>query len=103
LKKWYHYALTTDGKTGKIYVDGEFIGERAENIELPKFTQVTVYLGAGNGIPAGGHRVEDATFDNVMIWDKALSKDEINAVKENRWLAVNPMDKLAITWSRIKM
>ena len=28
LKEWYHYVLVADGKDGKIYVNGDFIGEQ---------------------------------------------------------------------------
>ena len=100
LKTWYHYALTGDGKDGKVYVDGEFIGEQAEGFDLPDFPEVTIYLGTGES--PGVHPVEDSTFDDVMIWDKALSEGEINEVMGGSLLAVSPMNKLATTWSRIK-
>ncbi len=100
LETWYHYALTGDGEAGKVYVDGEFIGEQAEGFDLPDFPEVTIYLGAGEA--PGVHPVEDSTFDEVMIWDKALNEDEINEAMESNLLAVSPMDKLAATWSRIK-
>jgi len=100
LKKWYHYALTGDGKTGKVYVDGKFIGEVAEGFKLPEFKDVTIYLGTGES--PGTWPVEDATFDEVMIWDKALTENEVKEVMEGTLLAVSPMDKLATTWSHIK-
>ncbi|MBC8233090.1 LamG domain-containing protein [bacterium] len=99
-KKWYHYALTGDGDKGYVYVDGEFIGDQAENFDLPDFPDVTIYLGTGES--PGTHPVEDSTFDDVMIWDKALSEDEINEVMGGSLLSVNSKDKLATTWSRIK-
>jgi len=100
LKKWYHYALTGDGKSGKIYVDGAFIGEQVENFKLPKFKQVTVYLGTGES--PGTWPVEDATFDEVMIWDKALSNEEIKEVMDGKHLAVELRNKLAVTWGEVK-
>jgi hypothetical protein len=99
-KKWYHYALTGDGEKGYIYVDGEFIGDQAENFDLPDFKEVTVYLGTGES--PGVHPVEDSTFDEVMIWDQALDEGEIVEVMEGGLQAVRSMDKMATTWSRIK-
>jgi len=101
LDTWYHYALTADGDSGKIYVDGEFIGEQAEGFDLPDFQEVTVYLGTGES--PGTWPVEDTTFDEVMIWDKALTEDEIKELMEGGILAVQPHDKLAVTWAKLKV
>ena len=100
LDTWYHYVLTADGDTGKIYVDGEFIGEQAEGFDLPEFDDVTVYLGTGES--PGTWPAEDAVFDEVMIWDKALTEDEIGLLIDGDILAVQPHDKLAVTWAKIK-
>ncbi|HIE27425.1 TPA: hypothetical protein EYP66_09080, partial [Candidatus Poribacteria bacterium] len=96
----YHYALTGDGKKGYVYVDGKFIGDQTENFDLPDFKKVTIYLGTGE--KPGTWPVEDATFDEVMIWDKALSEDEINEVMGGGLLAVSARGKLATTWANIK-
>lgn len=101
LERWYHYAITGDGDTDKVYVDGELIGEVKEGFDLPDFDEVTAYIGTGES--PGTWTVEDSTFDDVMIWDKALSQDEIQEVMEGGLLAVYPEDKLATTWSRIKI
>jgi hypothetical protein len=61
---------------------------------------VTIYLGTGES--PGTHPVEDSTFDEVMIWDKALSEDEVNEVMGGSLLPVKSKDKLATTWSSIK-
>jgi len=100
LKKWYHYALTANGKSGKIYVDGKFIGEQVENFKLPDFKDVTVYLGTGES--PGVHPVEDAIFDDVMIWDIALTENDLKQIMLGDILAVHPQSKLAVTWARIK-
>lgn len=100
LETWYHYALTADGESGKIYVDGEFIGEQAEGFPLPDFPEVTVYLGTGES--PGTWPVEDTIFDDVMIWDKALTVEEINQLMEGELLAVQPQGKLAVKWAKLK-
>jgi len=82
-------------------VDGEFIGEQVENFPLPDFQDVTVYLGTGES--PGTWPVEDTTFDEVMIWDKALTEDEIKLLMEDDILAVQPHGKLAVTWAKLKV
>lgn len=103
VKKWYHYVLVADGKTGKIYINGKFIGEQPENFKLPKFKEVTIYIGAGEN--PGVHKVEDAIIDEVALYNKALSEKEINESMNKGIpgvLAVEPQGKLAVTWGKIK-
>ena len=100
---WYHYVLVADGDTGKIYVNGEFIGEQAENFPLPKFEEVTIYIGAGEN--PNVHRVEDAIIDEVVLYDKALTEAEINETMEQGLPGVLPVEakgKLAVTWGKLK-
>ena len=103
LKKWYHYVLVADGKDGKIYVDGKFIGAQPENFKLPTFKQTLVYIGAGEN--PNVHRVEDAIIDEVVVYNKALDEKEINAsmkLSVPGVLAVESTGKLAVTWGDIK-
>jgi len=100
METWYHYAMTGAGKGGQIYVDGEFIGEQPEDFELGDYPEVTMYLGTGES-PASW-RVEDSTFDEVMVWNKALTADEIQEVMSGGLMAVEPANKLAYTWGSIK-
>ena len=98
LDTWYHYVLVVDGDD-RIYVDGELIGEQG-GIKPPKFDEVTVFLGAGEG--AGTHMIEDGIFDEAMIWDEALDEDQIGELIEGSYLAVQPVGKLAFTWAKVK-
>ena len=103
LKEWYHYVLVADGKDGKIYVNGEFIGEQPENFEWPKFKEAAIYIGAGEN--PNLHKVEDAIIDEVVIYAAALTEEEIKASMELSVpvvLAVEAHDKLAVTWGELK-
>ncbi len=103
LKEWYHYVLVADGKDGKIYVNGEFIGEQPENFEWPKFKEAAIYIGAGENPTL--HKVEDAIIDEVVIYAAALTEEEIKASMELSVpvvLAVEAHDKLAVTWGELK-
>lgn len=103
LDEWYHYVLVADGKDGKIYVNGEFIGEQPENFRWPEFKEAAIYIGAGEN--PGVHRVEDAIIDEVVIYAKALTEEEVQASMEQSVpgvLAVDPKEKLAVTWGDLK-
>lgn len=103
LDEWYHYVLVADGKDGKIYVNGEFIGEQPENFEWPEFKEAAIYIGAGEN--PGVHRVEDAIIDEVVIYAKALTEEEVEASMEMSVpgvLSVEASDKLAVTWGQLK-
>ncbi len=103
LKKWYHYVLVANGEDGKIYIDGELIGSHDENIEFPKWKQAEIFVGAGEG--PGTHPIEDAIIDEVVIYSKALSEEEVKASMElgvAGVLAVEAKDKLAVTWGQLK-
>ncbi len=103
LDEWYHYVLVADGKDGKIYVNGKFIGEQPENFKWPKFKEASIYIGAGENPTL--HKVEDAIIDEVVIYAKALTPAEIQesmALSIPGVLAVHARDKLATTWGELK-
>ncbi len=103
LKKWYHYVLVANGKDGKIYINGELIGSRDENIEFPKWQKAEIFVGAGEG--PNTHPIEDAIIDEVVIYSKALSEEEVKASMElgvASVLAVDAKEKLAVTWGQLK-
>ena len=45
---------------------------------------------------------EGGSIDEVAIWSRALSKDEVRAAMRGPLLAVSPKDKIATTWGTIK-
>lgn len=103
LKEWYHYVMVADGKDGKIYVNGKFIGAQPENFKWPKFKEAAIYIGAGEN--PGLHKVEDAIIDEVVIYSAALTEEEIKASMELSIpvvLDVEARDKLAVTWAELK-
>ena len=103
LKEWYHYVMVADGKDGKIYVNGKFIGAQPENFKWPEFKEAAIYIGAGEN--PGLHKVEDAIIDEVVIYAKALTQEEVEASMEMSLpgvLAVEARDKLAVTWGALK-
>ena len=106
LDEWYHYVMVADGKDGKVYVNGKFIGSQPENFDLPEHKEAAIYIGAGENPTL--HKVEDAIIDEVVIYAKALTEKEVKESMEQSlpgvlgWLAVEAGDKLAVTWGELK-
>lgn len=99
---WYHIAMTCDGTTIRVYVDGVPSGE---NPQLgPMIDSPDLSLFVGNSF--NGERDFEGTIDEVRIWSRVLSVDEIrsqmNLATGEATTAVAPHSKLAATWAEIK-
>ena len=100
LKKWYHYAMTYDGKNALIYVDGKKVDESAEGIKLP--TEPGLLM-VGAGEAPGTWAMEGGVIDEVFVVDRELKSDELKDImKKGVIMAVDPKKKLAITWGTVK-
>lgn len=103
LNKWFHYVLVADGKDGKIYVNGEFVGAQKEDFDFPDYQQASVFIGAGESV--NSHKVEDALIDEVAIYSVALSANEVKTSFNLGVLGaldVKAKNKLAVTWGQLK-
>ncbi|MFC1717172.1 LamG domain-containing protein [Candidatus Poribacteria bacterium] len=95
-EEWHHVAATYDGESGDaiLYVDGAedtggtFGGEIVPNTNV-------VWIGRGNA------PFFDGIYDEVAIWNVALSGDEILEAM-NTLHAVTPSGRLVTTWGRMK-
>ena len=100
--EWHHACGTFDGTNGvTVYVDGVEVAQADPNANEPCDGTRPVFL---------GHR-EDGQFlaaviDEVAIWDRVLSVDELVANMEGALAgpttAVEPEGKLATTWASVK-
>lgn len=100
---WYYLAYThttDDGGMVRIYVDGVMTHEQASgNPVAPADTPTDVTIGTWSGEAWPGH------VDEVRLWDRVLSEDEINASMEadaKGFLAVSAGGKLGTSWARLK-
>ena len=100
LNQWTHIAVVWEKKGWKVYYDGAEQPQTGEGgTAANPDTGETCYIGLGytenpmNGI-----------IDEVKIYNRALSANEIqkNLKATSNTLAVEPVNKLAITWSAIK-
>lgn len=99
-EKWIHVAFTNDGEMAKLYIDGEIVGEgdipgALNSIEDP------LRIGQDCDRP---NNVFHGMIDEVRLWNRALSQDDINIAKDLNAQAtpVDPLGKLSTTWGNLK-
>lgn len=111
LNKWFHAAQTADGKVMKVYIDGKIadITDQPGHAITPGpylvFKGAPVRMGVGLNIEniIGNDFYWDGIIDEVAIWDRALSEDEVNKLmKAQLPLSVQLGNKLTTTWGQIK-
>ena len=69
---WYHVSVVSDGKVTRVYLDGEekLLLDGTNNT----FGQITV------GVNRGNTKFFNGSIDELLIFDRALSKEEIQAI-----------------------
>ncbi len=73
--QWYHAAVTHDGSTLRLYLDGNEVGSTALSGSVDIAPSVAVAVGSQ---PAGaGGRHFDGLIDDVHILQRALSESEL--------------------------
>ena len=95
-EEWYHITGTFDGSDLVCYLDGvetERISASAINSSSDNF-----FIGQDGWV-----NCFDGLVDEVRVYDRALSEAEIqNNYITTSQLAVEPAEKLAITWGAVK-
>ena len=100
--EWFHIAGVYDpGKSVSIYINGELDNAVTENVPDTQFNNdANVNIGRRQDCcPMNG------SIDDVIIWSRALSADEIRQAMGQGGpfaTAVEPVEKLAATWGAIK-
>ena len=102
--RWYHEAITFDGKVRRAYLDGELKEELAGKgkITYGRPTPTAVIGSASTAVP---RELFNGDLDEIAIFNVVLSEDDINEIIENGLndtLAVNPRGKVTTTWAAIK-
>ena len=94
LKTWYHVVGVKKSADLTIYINGE----ENDKSRIQKFQQ-----GEGQ-LRIGGTRIRSASFlmDEFQLYDRALTKKEVEAVFKGIFLSVEPQHKLTTTWGRLK-
>ncbi len=83
--EWHHIGATYDGKVFKCYIDGKLAEEWAYAGKMPKNTAAMAI-----GRRSRGGTMFNGMIDDVAIYDRALSLDEIQLIMEGH-LQENPL------------
>jgi hypothetical protein len=111
MNEWYHVALVEDGVKGIAYVNGKSgipTTEGDANRPVPPYDPLAgspVRIGWAIGYQGvlPGEVYFDGIIDEVFIYNRPLSADEIKELMEKGpGLAVESAGKLATTWSYIR-
>lgn len=99
LKEWHHVSSTYDGDMIRQYIDGKLDVEFKP--PAGKITSVDVVFHIGKGQTGLAGMI--GMVDEVAVYSRALSEDEINSdMNKGVFFDVSPGGKLATTWADIK-
>ncbi len=99
-KEWHHIAGTYDGRTKRIYLDGEIISDyKVKDFEFIGTNDSDLRIGCAKNHPQ--YIFKNGSIDGVGLWRRALTQSEIRKVMGGA-LAVSPEGKVATTWGDIK-
>ena len=97
LKEWHHAVMTFDKGSVVLYCDGKADGEGKTNSPLAGNT-----LSLKIGADSNGQNLFVGIIDEVRVYNRALSADEVKQNMNAKGLAVEALGKLAITWGNVK-
>ena len=102
--EWSFVALTHDGKTLALYVNGEVVADL--DVGEPSFSQQhdggSIWLTRWKG---GAGWDFSGVLDEIAIFNAALSEDDLTTIMEKgleKALDVSPVGRLTTTWGNIK-
>lgn len=99
--EWALAAMAIEPKHAALYIYSDADGLEKGINDIPHVEQEIGVLNIGWVDCCGGNRFFKGIIDEVMIFDRALSEDEILQLA-TQGLAVEPLNKLATTWGKIK-
>ncbi len=75
---WYHITVVHDGKTGKLFLNGNMIAEHRMNCELVWDKKIPLYIGIYPGTKWG----LPGAVDEITMYNRALTKAEVKGLYE---------------------
>ena len=103
VNEWHHVVGQVDSDVHRYWINGENVGESGGKSALPGTGDTSnVFVGTS---AEGASRLFQGLIDEVRIWNRALSEEEIIREMDigiERGTPVDPLDKLATTWGTIK-
>ncbi len=88
--QWHHAVGMSDGATVSLYVDGILDGSAGGTGSIPTDPNLTLWI-ADTNRPGSGPQAWNGVIDDVRIYNKALTQQEIEQImRGNPLLAWNP-------------
>jgi hypothetical protein len=96
--EWYHFAGTYDGDSLRIYINGEMEGEKGGTPPIAA-SGLDLWIGFDDWDSAVGFH---GIMDDVRIYSKALTADEIEKAMGGPVAVQMSAEKLPVIWGAIK-
>lgn len=110
--KWHHVVATFDAEMKKIYVDGELDAETPTDTNTKMIGKALIrygFIGIGSEAAAfnagtGPNWAFNGLLDEFLLFHRAISAEEVETLAKGiaEPFAVEPTDKLSVTWGKIK-
>ena len=102
--KWHHVLFVADRSDAtRIYIDGKLDAEGGLSEGTDITTESPLFIGASVRIGKNTRRYFEGLIDEVGIYNRVLTDDDIERNFNSQGLAVSPQKKLAIAWGEIKV
>lgn len=100
MQEWAHVAETYDGKTARIYVNGNEVLSGAGAGDMRDNKDIKYWIGSMYATD----RWFGGLIDEVRIWSKALTQDEVKKSIDGTLIGagVEKHNKLTTTWGMLK-
>jgi len=98
--EWAHLTIIYSNGEQHFYVDGAPAGDAVAELNVNTVNELLIGAGANELDPNLFHFV--GKIDDVRIYDRVLTDDEIGQAMLGEASAVSASDKLATTWGMIK-
>ena len=95
--QYHHYAVVWDGKEVVFYIDGKESHQAAAAGGPGINTDQPVRIGNS---PSGRHF--RGVIDDVWLFNKTLSVDDIKLIMTGSFVAVETSGKIAVNWGTVK-
>ena len=100
-RTWHHVVGIYGDKALKIYLDGEIIANLPSQVDdFSGTNEEDLRIGCAKNKPQ--YAFEDGSIDEVAIWSRALSEDEVRTAMRGPLLAISPKGKVTTTWGNMK-
>ena len=99
-RTWHHIVGICEANSVKMYLDGEMLFEDEHFFNFTGINDEDLRIGCAKGKPQ--YAFEDGSIDEVAIWRRVLSEDEIKTAMRGSLFPVSPKNKVATTWGDMK-